>query len=99
MGFRTDCIQGGNAADPRTGRAAVPIYQTSTYVQQTLGKHKGYEYARTQNPTRAALEQNMAVLEGGAGARAFASGMAAITAVSTFVKAAGHVVCSDITQG
>jgi cystathionine beta-lyase/cystathionine gamma-synthase len=77
----------------------VPIYQTSTYVQEALGKHKGYEYARTQNPTRAALEENLAVLEGGAGARAFASGMAAITAVSTLVKAGEHVVCSNLTYG
>jgi len=62
-------------ADPRTGAVAVPIYQTSTYVQEALGKHKGYEYARTQNPTRAALEENVAVLEAGAGACAFASGI------------------------
>src|ERR1700719_2325454 len=55
MGFSTDCIHAGNAPDPRTGAVAVPIYQTSTYVQEALGKHKGYEYARTQNPTRAAL--------------------------------------------
>jgi len=91
MGFSTDAIHAGNAPDPRTGAVAVPIYQTSTYVQEALGKHKGYEYARTQNPTRAALEENLAVLEAGAGARAFASGMAAITAVSTFVKAGEHV--------
>jgi cystathionine beta-lyase/cystathionine gamma-synthase len=68
-------------------------------VQEALGKHKGYEYARTQNPTRAALEENLTVLEGGAGARAFASGMAAITAVSTFVEAGDHVVCSNLTYG
>ena len=86
MGFSTDAIHAGNAPDPTTGAVAVPIYQTSTYVQEALGKHKGYEYARTQNPTRSALEENLAVLENGAGARAFASGMAAITAVSTFVK-------------
>ena len=99
MGFSTDAIHAGNAPDPRTGAVSVPIYQTSTYVQEALGKHKGYEYARTQNPTRAALEENLAVLEGGAGARAFASGMAAITAVSTFVKAGEHVVCSNLTYG
>ena len=99
MGFSTDCIHAGNAPDPLTGAVSVPIYQTSTYVQEALGKHKGYEYARTQNPTRAALEENMAVLEGGAGAKAFASGMAAITAVSTFVKAGEHVVCSNMTYG
>lgn len=64
MGFSTDAIHAGNAPDPTTGAVAVPIYQTSTYVQEALGKHKGYEYARTQNPTRAALEENLAVLEG-----------------------------------
>src|SRR5688500_1790489 len=99
MGFSTDAIHAGNAPDPTTGAVAVPIYQTSTYVQEELGKHKGYEYARTQNPTRAALEENLAVLEGGAGARAFASGMAAITAVSTFVKTGEHVVCSVMKFG
>src|SRR6058998_38097 len=99
MGFSTDAIHAGNTPDPRTGAVAVPIYQTSTYVQEALGKHKGYEYARTQNPTRAALEENVAVLEGGAGARAFASGMAAITAVSTFLKQGDHVVCSNMTYG
>jgi cystathionine gamma-lyase/cystathionine beta-lyase/cystathionine gamma-lyase/homocysteine desulfhydrase len=99
MGFSTDCIHAGNAPDPTTGAVSVPIYQTSTYVQEGLGKHKGYEYARTQNPTREALEQNLTVLEQGAGARAFASGMAAITAVSTFVKAGEHVVCSNMTYG
>jgi cystathionine gamma-lyase/cystathionine beta-lyase/cystathionine gamma-lyase/homocysteine desulfhydrase len=99
MGFSTDAIHAGNAPDPRTGAVAVPIYQTSTYVQEALGKHKGYEYARTQNPTRAALEENVAVLEAGAGACAFASGMAAITAVSTFVKTGEHVVCSNLTYG
>ncbi|HEV2063187.1 MAG TPA: PLP-dependent aspartate aminotransferase family protein [Thermoanaerobaculia bacterium] len=99
MGFSTDAIHAGNAPDSATGAVSVPIYQTSTYVQEGLGKHKGYEYARTQNPTRQALEENLAVLEKGAGARAFASGMAAITAVSTFVKAGEHVVCSNMTYG
>jgi cystathionine beta-lyase/cystathionine gamma-synthase len=99
MGFSTDAIHAGNAPDPTTGAVSVPIYQTSTYVQEALGKNKGYEYARTQNPTRAALEENLRVLEGGAGARAFASGMAAITAVSTFVEAGDHVVCSNLTYG
>ncbi len=99
MGFSTDCIHAGNAPDPSTGAVAVPIYQTSTYVQEALGKNKGYEYARTQNPTRHALEENLAVLEGGIGARAFASGMAAATAISTFVKGGEHVVCSNMTYG
>jgi cystathionine beta-lyase len=99
MGFSTDCIHAGNAPDPTTGAVAVPIYQTSTYVQEALGKNKGWEYARTQNPTRSALEENLMVLEGGAGAKAFASGMAAITAISTLVKQGDHVVCSNMTYG
>jgi cystathionine beta-lyase/cystathionine gamma-synthase len=99
MGFSTDCIHAGNAPDPTTGSVSVPIYQTSTYVQEALGKNKGWEYARTQNPTRSALETNLAVLEGGAGARAFASGMAAITAISTLVHQGDHVVCSNMTYG
>ena len=99
MGFSTDCIHAGNEPDPTTGAVSVPIYQTSTFVQEALGKNKGYEYARTQNPTRHALEENLAVLEGGAGARAFASGMAATTAISTFVKVGEHVVCSNMTYG
>ncbi len=99
MGFSTDCIHAGNAPDPTTGSVAVPIYQTSTYVQEGLGKNKGYEYGRTQNPTRAALEENLTVLERGAGAKAFASGMAAITAISTLVKQGDHVVCSNMTYG
>ena len=99
MGFSTDCIHAGNAPDPTTGSVTVPIYQTSTYVQEGLGKNKGWEYARTQNPTRSALETNLAVLEGGAGARAFASGMAAITAISTLVHKGDHVVCSNMTYG
>jgi len=99
LGFSTDCIHAGNAPDPSTGAVAVPIFQTSTYVQEALGKNKGYEYARTQNPTRHALEENLAALEQGAGARAFASGMAAATAISTFVKGGEHVVCSNMTYG
>ena len=99
MGFSTDCIHAGNEPDPATGAVAVPIYQTSTYVQEGLGKNKGWEYGRTQNPTRTALETNLAVLEGGAGAKAFASGMAAITAISTLVKKGDHVVCSNMTYG
>ena len=83
MGFRTDAIHAGQDPEPATGAVSVPIYQTSTYVQEGLGKHKGYEYARTQNPTRIALEQNMAVLERGVAAYAFASGMAALIMAST----------------
>jgi len=99
MGFSTDAIHAGNEPDPTTGSVSVPIYQTSTYVQPELGRHKGYEYARTQNPTRSALEQNLAVLEKGAAGRCFASGMAAISAVATFAKAGDHVLVSDNTYG
>src|SRR5450756_2991891 len=97
MGFSTDALHAGNEPDPTTGSVSVPIYQTSTYVQPELGRHKGYEYARTQNPTRKALEDNLAVLEKGAAARCFASGMAAISAVATFAKAGDHVLVSDNT--
>src|SRR5690349_3631355 len=99
MGFSTDCIHAGNEPDPRTGAVSVPIYQTSTYVQEALGRHKGFEYARTQNPTRRALEQNIAAIEGGATAFAFASGMAAIDAVSMLLSAGDHVVASDNLYG
>ncbi len=99
MGFSTDCIHAGNAPDPRTGAVSVPIYQTSTYVQEALGKHKGYEYARTQNPTRSAVEANLAALEGGARGFAFASGMAAIDAVASLLTAGDHMVVTDNTYG
>lgn len=99
MGFATDAIHAGQEPDPSTGAVAVPIYQTSTYVQEELGKHKGYEYSRTGNPTRAALERNMAVLEGGKAALAFASGMAATNAVMTLLKSGDHVVCSEGAYG
>ena len=100
MGFKTDAIHAGQEPDPSTGAVSVPIYQTSTYVQEGLGKHKGYEYARTQNPTRMALEQNMAVLERGVAAYAFASGMAAETAITQLLlKQGDHAVVSDNTYG
>ncbi len=92
MGFSTDAIHIGQEHDPATGAIIVPIYQTSTYVQDELGKHKGYEYSRTSNPTRAALERNLARLEGGEFGFAFASGMAAINAVMTLLKSGDHVV-------
>ena len=76
--FATICIHAGQLPDPSTGAIITPIYQTSTYVQEELGKHKGFEYARTQNPTRLALENNLAAIEQGQAAFAFASGMAAI---------------------
>ena len=99
MGFATDAIHVGQEPDPSTGAIIVPIYQTSTFVQEELGKHKGYEYARTSNPTRVALERNLAALEGGRFAFAFASGMAAINAVTTLLKAGDHVVAGHNLYG
>ena len=99
MGFATDCIHAGQEPDPTTGAIVVPIYQTATYVQEGIGKHKGYEYARTQNPTRRALEKNLAALEGGADAYCYASGMAATNAVLSLLKAGQRVVVSDNVYG
>ncbi|MDQ1612467.1 MAG: hypothetical protein QOG00_2398 [Pyrinomonadaceae bacterium] len=99
MGFQTTAIHAGQEPDPTTGAVSVPIYQTSTYAQEGLGKHKGFEYARTQNPTRLALEQNIAALEGARFGYAFASGMAAIDATLRLVKAGDHVIVSDNTYG
>ena len=99
MGFATDAIHAGQKPDPSTGAIITPIYQTSTYVQEGLGKHQGYEYARTENPTRSALEANLAALENGVGACAFASGMAAISAVLTFVKQGDRVVVTEDLYG
>src|SRR5437764_3272093 len=99
MGFSTTAIHAGNEPDPTTGAVSVPIYQTSTDAQDALGKNKGYEYARTQNPTRSAVERNIAALEGGRFGFAFASGMAAIDATLRLVKAGEHVVVSDNTYG
>jgi cystathionine beta-lyase/cystathionine gamma-synthase len=97
--FSTICIHAGQEPDPSTGAIITPIFQTSTYVQEELGKHKGYEYARTQNPTRFALEQNIAAIEGGRAAYAYASGMAAIDAITTLLQAGDHVVVTDNTYG
>jgi len=97
--FSTICIHAGQVPDPATGAIITPIYQTSTYVQDALGKHKGYEYARTQNPTRAALEANVAAMEKGRAAFAFASGMAAEGAIMTLLQAGDHVVVTDNTYG
>jgi cystathionine beta-lyase/cystathionine gamma-synthase len=100
MGFSTTAIHAGNEPDPTTGAVTVPIYQTSTYQQEALGHPRGgYEYARTQNPTRAALEQNLAALEGARFGFCFASGMAAIDTTLRLVKAGEHVVVSDNTYG
>ena len=97
--FSTICLHAGQEPDPTTGAIITPIYQTSTYVQEELGRHKGYEYGRTQNPTRLALERNLAAIERGKAGFAFASGMAAIGAIATMLKAGDHVVVSDNTYG
>ena len=99
MGFATDAIHVGQEPDPATGAIIVPIYQTSTYVQEELGRNKGHEYARTSNPTRSALERNLACLEGGRFAFAFASGMAAINALMSLLKAGDHVVAGHNLYG
>ncbi len=99
MGFSTIAIHAGNEPDIATGAVSVPIYQTSTYAQEGLGKHKGFEYARTQNPTRSALEKNIAALEGAKFGYAFASGMAATDAALKLVKAGDHVILGDNTYG
>ena len=99
MGFSTDAIHAGQTPDPTTGAIMPPIYQTSTYVQDGLGRHKGYEYARTQNPTRGALERNLAALERGQRAFAFASGLAAIGTVLQLLESGDHVLCTDNLYG
>ena len=98
-GFATRAIHAGQEPDHETGAVTVPIYATSTYVQQELGKHKGYEYARVSNPTRTRLEENLTALEGGTNSRVFASGMAAINAICTMFKSGDHVVCGHNLYG
>src|SRR5438309_8721547 len=98
-GFATRAIHDGQEPDPSTGAVSVPIYATSTYVQDELGKHRGYEYARVSNPTRDRLEQNLASLEGGVVSRVFASGMAAINAMCAMYKSGDHVVCGNNLYG
>ena len=97
--FETICVHAGQEPDPATGAIITPIYQTSTYVQEELGRHKGFEYARTQNPTRSALEANLAAIENGKKGFAFASGMAAIHAITSLLKSGDHVVVSDNVYG
>ena len=97
--FSTVCVHAGQEPDPSTGAIITPIFQTSTYVQEEVGRHKGFEYARTQNPTRLALELNIAAIEAGRGAYAFASGMAAIGAIATMLQSGDHVVVTDNTYG
>ena len=97
--FSTVCLHGGQEPDASTGAIVTPIFQTSTFVQEALGTHKGYEYARTDNPTRRALEHNLAAIEAGKAAFAFASGMAAIGAVASMLKSGDHVIVSDNVYG
>src|SRR5207248_10416912 len=98
-GFATRAIHSGQEPDPLTGAVTVPIYPTSTYVQEELGKNKGYEYSRVSNPTRTRLEENLAALEWGTAAKVFASGMAAINAMCTMLKAGDHLICSHNVYG
>lgn len=99
QGFSTRAIHAGQPPDPATGAVTVPIYQTSTFAQDGVGRHRGYEYARTGNPTRSALEQCLAALDGGKHALAFASGMAAETAVMQLLQPGDHTVATDDLYG
>jgi cystathionine gamma-lyase/cystathionine beta-lyase/cystathionine gamma-lyase/homocysteine desulfhydrase len=99
MGFSTDCIHAGQEPEPTTGAVTYPIFQTSTYVQPKLGEHKGYEYARTKNPTRSVLEANLAALEGGKYGHCFASGMSATDVVFRMLKSGDHVVAGENLYG
>ena len=95
----TRAVHAGQAPDPLAGAVMPPIYQTSTYIQDGVGRHKGYEYARTRNPTREALERNVAALEGGRHGFAFGSGLAALDAVLKLLSAGDHVVCGENVYG
>src|SRR5258708_5155691 len=95
LGFATDCIHAGQQPEQVTGAVTYPILQTSTYVQPRLGEHKGYEYARTKNPTRSVLEGNLAALERGKYGHCFASGMSAIDVVFRTLKSGDHVVAGE----
>ena len=99
MGFATNAIHVGQEPDPATGAIVAPIYQTSTYVYEELGKHKGYDYARSNHPTRKALERTVAKLEGGHSAYVFSSGMAGIDAVFRTLRPGDHVVLSEAVYG
>src|ERR1700741_1269001 len=99
LGFSTRAIHAGQDADPATGATVVPIYATSTYTQEAPGKHKGYEYSRSGNPTRTALETCLASLEGGERGLAFASGLAATTAVLSILKPGDEVAAAADLYG
>ena len=98
-GFATRAVHAGQRPDETTGAIMTPVYQTSTYVQPRLGEHKGFEYARTRNPTRDALEQNLAALEGATHGFAFASGLAATDAVLKLLSSGDHVICGENVYG
>ncbi|OHC18990.1 MAG: cystathionine gamma-synthase [Planctomycetes bacterium RIFOXYB12_FULL_42_10] len=97
--FETRAIHAGCEPDSGTGAIMTPIFQTSTYVQESPGKHKGYDYSRTHNPTRTALEKNIASLEEGNYGLAFSSGMSAISAITQMLSAGDHIICSDDVYG
>lgn len=99
MGFSTDAIHVGQEPDPATGSIVAPIYQTSTYVLEEMGKSKGYDYARTNHPNRKALERTIAKLEGGLNAYVFTSGMAAIDSVFRLLRPGDHVILSQAVYG
>jgi len=99
MGFSTDCIHAGQEPEPETGAVTIPIFQTSTYVQPELGRHKGYEYARTKNPTRSAVEANLAALERGKYGFCFASGMSATDTVLRLLSSGDHVLAGENMYG
>jgi cystathionine beta-lyase/cystathionine gamma-synthase len=99
QGFSTRCIHAGQSPDPTTGAVMMPIYATSTYVQQSPGVHKGYEYARSQNPTRMAFERCVADLESGSEGFAFASGLAAIATILECLDQGAHVIATDDIYG
>src|SRR5581483_151477 len=97
--FETRAIHAGQDAEPATGAVITPIYQTSTYAQRAVGEHRGYDYARTDNPTRTALQECLASLERGRFGLAFASGMAAITTLLLYFQQGDHIVVADDVYG
>lgn len=99
MKFSTKAVHAGQQPDPATGAVMTPVFLTSTYVQEELGKHKGYEYSRVSNPTRTALEKNIAALENAAEGMAFASGMAAIDAIFRMLNPGDHIIVSNDVYG
>src|SRR5204862_6926217 len=99
MGFSTECIHAGQEPEPVTGAVTYPIFQTSTYVQPRLGENKGYEYARTKNPTRSVLEANLAALERGKHGHCFASGMSAIDVIFRMLRSGDHVIAGENMYG